>query len=277
MVYWTAIQNKGMSLDSRHHNETFRARNHYKETHIHNAPKRKNKDFKPVLYGDFVGMLNFKLSEPFAMIRHIKDLFTETHHMPLNWIYNFIKGATLGGFAGIARAALDPTFSSLILKKMQYNETKNPFNLHVWKTFWPAMQRPSLITGTVFMGYNVLLDFFTHHREALNEPPIITHMKVWAVLVPILTIYFNKYNNILAAYFYSAILLFPTFWAIRNVTRGGNIFNKEIQNDIYYTDGVSQAEKDLYRYQDEIESRGMELSTLKNYGYTNYTRSDAKY
>jgi hypothetical protein len=72
MVFETSV--KQPIVDSAYKNEVFRARKHYKEEHVHDPPLRRNRDFKPVNYGSFRGMLNFKHAEPFASLKNLKDL-----------------------------------------------------------------------------------------------------------------------------------------------------------------------------------------------------------
>jgi hypothetical protein len=58
-------------------NEVFRARHGYKETEVHDPPYRRNLDFKPVGFGTFRGMPNFKHAEPYDLLKNLKDLKTE--------------------------------------------------------------------------------------------------------------------------------------------------------------------------------------------------------
>lgn len=44
-------------------NETYRAKQGFKELEVHNPPHRRNRDFKPVNYGSAKGMLNYKHAE----------------------------------------------------------------------------------------------------------------------------------------------------------------------------------------------------------------------
>ena len=55
-------------------NETFRARQGYKESHQHDPGLRRNRDFKPVLYGTFRGLPNYRHSEPYCMLKNLKDI-----------------------------------------------------------------------------------------------------------------------------------------------------------------------------------------------------------
>ena len=52
-------------------NATFRARKGYREQHVHDRPYRRNRDFKPIPYGSYTGFLNFRHSEPFAVLKNI--------------------------------------------------------------------------------------------------------------------------------------------------------------------------------------------------------------
>ena len=95
MVYWTSIHQQHKK-DYGYGVEEYRVKHGFKEMHVHNAPPRKNKDFKPVLYGDFIGMLNFKLSEPWGLLRHLPDLMNEQHQKPIQWVKAFLRGAVIG-------------------------------------------------------------------------------------------------------------------------------------------------------------------------------------
>jgi hypothetical protein len=82
--------------DPAYGNEVWRARHHYKEEHVHDPPLRRNRDFKPVGFGTFRGMPNFKHAEPFALLKNLKDLPNEHHNHPIKWAKAFL----FGGFAG---------------------------------------------------------------------------------------------------------------------------------------------------------------------------------
>lgn len=88
--------------DSNYENEVFRAKHHYKELHQHDPPYRRNRDFKPVGYGSFKGMPNYKHSEPWALMKNAKDLLHEEHHHPIKWIKKFLAGAYAGVVFGYA-------------------------------------------------------------------------------------------------------------------------------------------------------------------------------
>lgn len=81
-------------------NETFRARHGYKEKEAHDPPYRRNRDFKPVPYGSAKGILNYRHSEPWALLKNVKDFWNEDHHIPIKYTKLFLKGAFAGGILG---------------------------------------------------------------------------------------------------------------------------------------------------------------------------------
>jgi hypothetical protein len=94
--------------DPTYANESFRAKHHYKEAHVHDPPYRRNRDFKPVNYGSFRGILNFKHSEPFALLKNLEDLKHEHHNIAIRWAKSFLFGAVTGGVLGYAWFVIRP-------------------------------------------------------------------------------------------------------------------------------------------------------------------------
>ena len=81
-------------------NETWRANKGYKEEHAHDAPYRRNRDFKPVGYGSYRGILNYRHSEPYCLLKNMKDLPREDHHWPTRYAKSIFKGMLIGGLSG---------------------------------------------------------------------------------------------------------------------------------------------------------------------------------
>lgn len=94
--------------DPSYNNEVWRARHHYKEGHVHDPPYRRNRDFKPVNFGSFKGMPNFKHAEPFALLKNLRDLRHEHHNHPLKWAKAFLYGAFAGFVFGYSWFLLKP-------------------------------------------------------------------------------------------------------------------------------------------------------------------------
>lgn len=89
-------------------NPTFRARHGFKDPEAHDPPFRRNRDFKPVPYGSAKGILNYRHSEPFALLKNMKDLPRETHQKPIVYSKLFLKGALLGTYFGGVYFACGP-------------------------------------------------------------------------------------------------------------------------------------------------------------------------
>jgi len=106
MVFHDTVVRK--SADPNYENELFRARHGYKELHQHNPPERRNRDFKPVTYGSWRGMLNFKHAEPWCQLKNLEDLANETHHHPIKWFKQFVLGASMGTLFGLCWFLIKP-------------------------------------------------------------------------------------------------------------------------------------------------------------------------
>lgn len=261
MVYWTSIDQPSKTA-GQYSNESFRSRNGYKEMEVHNSPHRRNKDFKPVLYGDFIGMLNFKLSEPWALMRHFPDLVKEKHQKPIRWIRSVIAGGIIGFIAGVNYQfwALRNTFET---RKLFIEAEKGAFNIKRITSTLSLYQRPVFMGSALFLSYNLLYDFFNHHKEALDRPDMWTHLKVWLVLSPLSTAVLLGPGKILQGLAVSMLFMFPVFYGAKNYICG-DVGGKH--NYYFYQNSVSQAERDKFEHQDRIENIA---STMRsNYGYS---------
>lgn len=88
--------------------EIWRSQHGYKEIYTHDAPFRRNRDFKPVPYGTFGGMPNYRHSEPFCQLKNIKDFVDERQHHPTKWAKTFLFGAFAGVVLGSVWMAFRP-------------------------------------------------------------------------------------------------------------------------------------------------------------------------
>jgi hypothetical protein len=102
----------------------FRAKYGYKEVHQHNPPERRNRDFKPVNYGSFRGMLNFKNAEPWSLLKNLKDLKNEHHNHPIKWTKMFLFGASVGSVLGTIWFCMKPAQAFPMRKLLQASGEK---------------------------------------------------------------------------------------------------------------------------------------------------------
>ena len=210
MVFWTNVQTKDTAAGHTYQNEVYRHKYGFKELHVHNPPKRRNKDFKPVLYGDFIGMLNFKLSEPWALMRHAKDLLSESHHKPINLAKQFIKGFVVGSFLGFMQMQIKFN-NEFLMRKLYLTIDKGPFTFKTYRYLTQVVSYSGFAGGALFLSYQLLWDFFTHHKHAMEVPDIITHFKIWVVLVPLVTAYTIGPGFIPHTIGFSLLMGFPAF------------------------------------------------------------------
>jgi hypothetical protein len=117
MVYKNTV--KQYITDHSYANETWRARHGFKEAHQHDPPYRRNRDFKPVNFGSFRGILNYKRAEPFESLKNLKDLKNEHAHHPIKWIKCFTFGSIVGVVMGYSWFVIRPVQSFPMRKLLQ--------------------------------------------------------------------------------------------------------------------------------------------------------------
>lgn len=112
--------------------ETWRARHGYKEAHVHDAPYRRNRDFKPVPYGTFKGMPNYRHSEPYCLLKNMKDVVNEEHNHPIKWAKMSLKGAIVGSTFGYLYFIGGPT-GQFEMQKLEAATGMRKFSGRYWR------------------------------------------------------------------------------------------------------------------------------------------------
>lgn len=97
MVYENVVH---QPMAGGYENEHFRAAHGYKDAHMHDPPQRRNRDFRPVSYGTFRGMPNYRHSEPFCLLKNMKDFANEEHNIGVRMSKSFLKGGFVGSVLG---------------------------------------------------------------------------------------------------------------------------------------------------------------------------------
>ena len=90
----------GYGGDSDYASPMFRASHGFKEHHQHDPPMRRSRDFKPVPYGSFRGFINYRHSEPYCLLKNMKDIPREDHSLFIILPKAGLKGAFIGGLFG---------------------------------------------------------------------------------------------------------------------------------------------------------------------------------
>jgi len=99
MVYSNVVRQE--VPDKSYANEMFRARHGFKEANTPDTSFRKNRDFKAVPYGSAKGILNFRHSEPYCLLKNMKDLVHEDTNIAVKWFKQGCRGALVGGLYGL--------------------------------------------------------------------------------------------------------------------------------------------------------------------------------
>lgn len=133
-------------------NETFRARQGFKETHQHDPTFRRNRDFKPVGYGTFRGLPNYRHSEPYCLLKNMKDLPRQDHHHPIKYIKTFLTGATVGSVAGYMYFVGGPT-GSFEMQKLLAAVGNRPFSGRGFRLMQNVLGKYALMGGSLLLSY----------------------------------------------------------------------------------------------------------------------------
>ena len=138
--------------DPSYSNEMFRASHGYKEAHQHDAPFRRSRDFKPVPYGTFGGMPNYRHAEAWCQLKNIKDLVHEQDHHPTKWAKAFLGGATAGVLLGAAWVAVAPV-NGMAAQKLFAKIGERPFSGRMFRMVWQTAPWHAMFGGALALSY----------------------------------------------------------------------------------------------------------------------------
>jgi len=167
MVYHNGIRQEVSLRD--YGNETFRARNGYKEAHAHDAPYRRSRDFKPTTYGSFKGLINYRHAEPFCLLKNIKDISREEHHHPIKWFKQIAKGALTGSLLGYCWFVGGNT-GPWEMQKLMASVGSRSYSGKIFRMARHVIAPYAAIGGAAFLGYELIIEFMQHHDESNNRP-----------------------------------------------------------------------------------------------------------
>ena len=146
----------------------------YKENHIHAAPFRRNRDFKPVPYGAFGGMPNYRHAEPFALLKNVKDFAYEREHMPTKWFKSFLFGAMTGVMFGTMWFALAP-INAFAAQKLFTSVGERAWSGRMFRLFRQIAPRHAMFGGSIFASYTIITDMLRHHDHTNLRPKYMDH------------------------------------------------------------------------------------------------------
>jgi len=210
MVYSNGVHQE--ISDPNYQNATFRARHHYKEEHVHDAPYRRNRDFKPVPYGSYRGILNYRHSEPFCHLKNMKDIPREEHHIIIQWSKSFLKGAVVGSVFGYLAFVAGPA-GPFEMNKLLANVGNRQFSGKYWRLMRNTFGKGALIGGSITLSYNLINYWLRHHDEANARPKYLDHnIAVTAITTAGAALYLKHPYHFASAVFMSFMLISPVTW-----------------------------------------------------------------
>ena len=241
MVYHDHVV-QGVSNNA-YSNETFRAKNGYKETHQHDPTYRRNRDFKPVGYGTFRGLPNYRHSEPYCLLKNMKDLPRQDHHHPIKYIKTFLTGATVGSVAGYMYFVGGPT-GSFEMSKLLAAVGNRPFSGRGFRLMQNVLGKYALMGGSLFLSYQMIHDFLRHHDEANGRPMFFDHMIATTTIGTVLGgFYLKSPVGVFCSMFFSIVLVSPTMWWFKNKCK----LNHVRPANIFYENGTTAEEVERFR------------------------------
>jgi hypothetical protein len=252
-------------VDPSYQNENFRARHHFKEAHVHDPPYRRNRDFKPVNYGSFRGILNYKRAEPFESLKNLKDVVNEHHHHPIKWAKTFLFGASAGAFIGYAWFVVRP-FQSFPVRKLLQAAGDRPWSGRYLRWARNVIAPYMLIGGSLTLSYQLIFDYLRHHEESNNDRPLVVDHTIAVTLIGATSV--GLWGGLprywLTGAIFGLLLVSPMSWWMY---RHGRLNAANRHANIFYENGVTQEEVDRIRHQDMIESLGVTMQSTPGYGY----------
>ena len=243
MVYHNSVVQSVSHPD--YSNETFRARHGYKEEHVHDPAYRRNRDFKPVPYASFKGMPNYKHSEPYCLLKNMRDMMHEDHQHPVKWSKVALKGALTGSVFGYLWFVGGP-HGPFEMNKVMAATGNRPFSGRGLRLFKNVLGKYAFMGAGLTLSYQLINDFLRHHDEANSRPVFFDHM-IATTLIGTGTgaLIFSSPFHVFCSGFFSMMLVAPfSFWVKNHKlapTRSANIF---------YENDCSAEEIERFRHQD---------------------------
>eukprot|EP00347_Sterkiella_histriomuscorum_P001367 403372309 len=269
MVYSDTIHQS--LIDPAYENEVFRARHGYKELHQHMPPERRNRDFKPVNYGSFRGILNFKVSEPFSMLKNLKDLKEEKHNHPIKWAKMFIKGAIFGSMIGTLYFMVKPS-QAFPMRKLLQASGERPWSGRYFRYYKQVVPIYAIYGGALFSGYQLIMDYFEHHETNKDRPKFVNHMIATVLLSSTASaLYAGTVTSVATGFVASVFLIGPmSWWLYKSAQLNGHGVRPA---NMFYENGVTPEEVERIQALDQLESVAYQMNTTPGYGYISRNQS----
>lgn len=83
-------------------------------------------------YGTFKGMPNYRHSEPYCLLKNLKDLSKEEHNRPIKWAKLALKGAYVGSTLGYLYFIGGPT-GHFEISKLEAASGMRRFSFRYWR------------------------------------------------------------------------------------------------------------------------------------------------
>jgi len=234
----------GYGGDQDYASPMFRASHGFKENHQHDPPMRRNRDFKPVPYGSFRGFVNYRHSEPYCLLKNMKDITREDHSLLIIMGKAAFKGAFVGGLFGYM-AFLGGPSSPIEMDKLVAASGARDWSGRGLRMLKNVSFRPAMMGAAALSTYTFIHWYIRHHDEANTRPAFFDHVLATSALGFLGgCLYATHPWMVFTSTFFSAMIVAPgTWWGLK---LGGGL-NKMTHGNIFYENSVTKEEVERFR------------------------------
>ena len=208
-------------------------------------------------------MPNYKHSEPYCLLKNMKDFANEDHHFPTRYTKHFLKGGLLGAIYGMFYAAGGPQ-GPFEMNKLAAAGGSRPFSGIMARLAVAICTRHACIGGAMMVSYFGIQELLRHHKESVPRSRFMDH----TIAFTLISTGVGAYNcatpwGVFCWGFMGLTVGAPLTWYLK-VRTGANSMRA---SNIFYENSCSAEEVERFRHQDEIENLGMQFSKQPGYGY----------
>lgn len=126
-------------------------------------------------------MPNYRHAEPWLNMKNMYSLMDEHHHHPTKWFKKIVFGAITGFSLGQVWFFVSP-INGFAASKLFAAVGEKPWTGRMFRMLKHVAPRHMAIGASIFLGYDLILEFLRHHDEQNPRPKIIDHVFAMSVI-----------------------------------------------------------------------------------------------
>ena len=157
-------------------------------------------------------MPNYKHSEPYCLLKNMKDLSNENHHHPIKWIKTAMKGGLAGSILGYLWFIGGPA-GPFEMNKLMAATGNRPFSGRGLRLMKNVLAKYAFMGIALTLSYQWIGDFLRHHDEANSRPMFFDHMIATTMVgTGVGALLFRHPFHVFTSGFFSMMLVTPVSW-----------------------------------------------------------------